>query len=156
MLWETSGVHPQGVGHGGFGGHPPTQGMQPRPGERGAEQRGGGPDCGEGRCDLATVQAYILSNPLFVSIKVLAVLINSFVVRVKVCRNSDSSDAPQSLWREVQDTAGGLPSSVPTLCHCSTRFPHLQLAKTGVVRSRYWWVSICSTPGPEDSHLICF
>lgn len=53
--------------------------------------------------------------------------------------------SPHSLWREVQDAAGGLPSSVPTLCHRSTRSPSLPLAKTDVVRSRYWWVSIHRT-----------
>lgn len=38
--------------------------------------------------------------------------------------------SPGSLWREVQGAAGGLPSSVPTPCHCSTTSPSLRLAKT--------------------------
>lgn len=74
-LWETLGVHPQGWERGGFGGHP-----SPPRGRSQGEQRGGGPDCGEGRCDLAAARAHILSNPLFVPAKVLAALINGCVI----------------------------------------------------------------------------
>lgn len=112
MLWETFGVHPQGLERRGFGGRVPTEGTKPRPGERGG-QGGGGAGCGEGRCDRAAAQAHIVCNLLFVSTKVLAALINGCVIRVKVCRNADSCTA--SRWPSLSAEGGAGHCGWPSL-----------------------------------------
>lgn len=112
MLWETFGVHPQGLERRGFGGRVPTEGTKPRPGERGG-QGGGGAGCGEGRCDRAAAQAHIVCNLLFVSTKVLAALINGCVIRVKVCRNGDSCTA--SRWPSLSAEGGAGHCGWPSL-----------------------------------------